>query len=159
STLLHRFGALACWDYASGGPYLPIDMNPPADGNGERLAWKDAVFVSPHKFVGGPGTPGVLIAKRSVFRNRVPTVPSGGTILFVSPTWQTYHPDPEIREEGGTPAIVESIRAGLVFALKEAVGVGEIMRREEDLARRALSSFRGNRNIQILGNTEAERLA
>ncbi len=101
STVLHRYGALACWDYASAGPYLPIDMNPPPDANGDRLAWKDAVFLSPHKFVGGPGTPGVLIAKRSLFRNRVPTVPGGGTILFVSPTWQTYHPDPEVREEGG----------------------------------------------------------
>jgi selenocysteine lyase/cysteine desulfurase len=159
STLLHRYGALACWDYASAGPYLPIDMNPPADANGGRLAWKDAVFVSPHKFAGGPGTPGVLIAKRSVFRNRVPTVPGGGTILFVSPTWQTYHPDPEIREEGGTPAIVESIRAGLVFALKEAVGAAEIRRREDDFARRAVASFSGNPNIHVLGNTEAERLA
>ena len=159
STLLHRHGALACWDYASAGPYLPIDMNPPADANGERLAWKDAVFVSPHKFVGGPGTPGVLIAKRALFRNRVPTVPGGGTILFVSPTRQTYHPDPEIREEGGTPAIVESIRAGLVFALKEAVGADEIRQREERFARRALRSWSENPNIRIIGNTAAERLA
>jgi selenocysteine lyase/cysteine desulfurase len=159
STLLHRFGALACWDYASAGPYLPIDMNPPPDANGERLAWKDAVFVSPHKFIGGPGTPGVLIAKRSVFRNRVPTVPGGGTILFVSPTWQTYHPDPEIREEGGTPAIVESIRAGLVFALKEAVGPDQIRLQEDRFARRALESWGENPNIRILGNTDAERLA
>jgi selenocysteine lyase/cysteine desulfurase len=159
STLLHRHGALACWDYASAGPYLPIDMNPPPDENGERLAWKDAVFVSPHKFVGGPGTPGVLIAKRSLFRNRVPTVPGGGTILFVSPSWRTYHPAAEIREEGGTPAIVESIRAGLVFALKEAVGAEEIRRREREFARRALESLTANPHIRILGNTEPDRLA
>src|SRR5262249_56481878 len=95
---------------------------------------------SPHKFVGGPGTPGVLIAKRRLFSNRVPTVPGGGTILFVSPTVQTYHPEPEIREEGGTPGIVEAIRAGLVFALKEAVGVDEIQRREDRFLRRALPS-------------------
>jgi selenocysteine lyase/cysteine desulfurase len=158
STLLHRNGALACWDYASAGPYLPIDMNP-TDADGGPLAWKDAVFVSPHKFVGGPGTPGVLIAKRGLFRNRVPTVPGGGTILFVSPTRQSYHPDPEIREEGGTPAIVESVRAGLVFALKEAVGAEEIRQREERFARRALASWGDNPNIHILGNTEADRLA
>jgi selenocysteine lyase/cysteine desulfurase len=154
---LHRRGALAFWDYATAGPYLPIDMNP---GTGDDiLAAKDAVFLSPHKFVGGPGTPGVLVAKRSLFRNRVPTVPSGGTILFVSPTSQTYHPDPVVREEGGTPAIVESIRAGLVFALKERVGAEEIRRREETFARRALRSWLGNPKIAILGNTEAERLA
>jgi hypothetical protein len=101
----------------------------------------------------------VLIAKRSLFRNRIPTVPGGGTILFVSPTWQTYHPDPEIREEGGTPAIVESIRAGLVFALKEAVGVDEIRQREDRFARLALESWSENPNIRILGNTVAERVA
>ncbi len=159
SIVLHRNGALACWDYAAAGPYLPIDMNPSADREDGHLAYKDAVFLSPHKFVGGPGTPGILVAKRWLFSNRVPTVPGGGTILFVSPTVQTYHPDPEVREEGGTPAIVESIRAGLVFALKEAVGADEIRRREDDYARRALASWRRNPRIEILGNTDTERLA
>ena len=156
---LHRHGALACWDYAAAGPYLPIDMNaapPIPDG---PLAYKDAVFVSPHKFIGGPGTPGVLVVKRSLLRNRVPSVPGGGTILFVSPSDHAYHPDPTIREEGGTPGIVESIRAGLVFALKERVGAEEIRRREHDLARRALASWGANPRIEILGSTEPERLA
>ena len=145
---LRRHGALACLDYAAAGPYLPIDMT-----------GKDAVFLSPHKFLGGPGTPGVLVAKRRLFRNRVPSVPGGGTILFVSPREQSYHPDPAVREEGGTPAIVESIRAGLVFALKEAVGAQEIRRRERELARRALAAWGANPQIEILGGTEAERLA
>ena len=156
---LHRHGALACWDYAAAGPYLPIDMNaapPIPDG---QLAYKDAVFVSPHKFIGGPGTPGVLVVKRSLLRNRVPSVPGGGTILFVSPSEHAYHPDPAIREEGGTPGIVESIRAGLVFALKEQVGADEIRRREHALARRALASLGANPRIEILGSTELERLA
>jgi selenocysteine lyase/cysteine desulfurase len=148
SSILNRHGALSCWDYASAGPYLPIDM-----------AGKHAVFLSPHKFVGGPGTPGVLVVKRSLLRNDVPSVPGGGTILYVSPRSHTYHPDPEIREEGGTPAIVESIRAGLVFALKDAVGADEIRRREHDLARRALASWGSNPNIEILGNPELDRLA
>ena len=159
SILLHRHGALACWDYAAAGPYLPIDMNAaPAVADG-HLAHKDAVFVSPHKFAGGPGTPGVLVVKRSLLRNRIPSVPGGGTILFVSPSEQAYHPDPTIREEGGTPGIVESIRAGLVFALKEQVGAEDIARREHDLARRALASWRENPRIGILGSTERERLA
>jgi selenocysteine lyase/cysteine desulfurase len=157
--LLHRYGALSLWDYAAAGPYLTIDMNPrPAVPDG-HLAYKDAVFLSPHKFVGGPGTAGVLVAKRHLFENRVPVVPGGGTILFVSPTRHSYHPDPEIREEGGTPAIVESIRTGLVFALKEAVGADEIQRREGDFARRALESWGANPRIEILGRAEPDRLA
>ena len=130
ATLLRRHGALACFDYAAAGPYLPIDM-----------AGKDAVFLSPHKFVGGPGTPGVLVAKRRLLRRRVPSVPGGGTVVFVSPTRHSYHPDPAVREEAGTPAIVESIRAGMVFALKDAVGAREIQRRESEFARRALASW------------------
>jgi selenocysteine lyase/cysteine desulfurase len=156
---LHRYGAQSCWDYAAAGPYLPIDMNAAPDIENGPLAYKDAVFVSPHKFIGGPGTPGVLVVKRWLLRNSVPSVPGGGTILFVSPTGHSYHPDPEIREEGGTPAIVESIRAGLAFALKEAVGSDEIRRREHDLARRALRSWAANPQIEILGNPELERLA
>jgi selenocysteine lyase/cysteine desulfurase len=158
SIALHRHGALACWDYAAAGPYLPIDMNaapPMPDGN---LAYKDAVFVSPHKFIGGPGTPGVLVFKRSLLRSPVPSVPGGGTVLWVSPSAHAYHPDPEIREEGGTPGIVESIRAGLVFALKEEVGAEEICRREHRLARRALASWVENPRIEILGATKVARL-
>jgi selenocysteine lyase/cysteine desulfurase len=148
SALLHRHGALAFWDYASAGPYLPIDMT-----------GKDAVFLSPHKFAGGPGTPGVLVAKRRLFRHAVPTAPSGGTIVFVSPTSVSYHPDAEIREEGGTPDIVGSIRAGLAFALKEQVGVGEIRRREHAFARRAIESWGADPNIEILGDPRPDRLA
>jgi selenocysteine lyase/cysteine desulfurase len=147
SRVLRRHGALSCWDYAAAGPYLPIEM-----------AGKDAVFLSPHKFVGGPRTPGVLIVKRGLLRNRVPSVPGGGTVLFVSPDSHSYDPDPVIREEGGTPAIVESIRAGLVFALKEEIGAEEIRRREQGFARRALASWSRNPNIEILGNTSTERL-
>jgi selenocysteine lyase/cysteine desulfurase len=157
--VLHRHGALSCWDYAAAGPYLPVDMNPAPDRPDGHRAYKDAVFLSPHKFVGGPGTPGILIAKRSLFGNPVPSVPGGGTVLFVNPTGQAYHPEPAVREEGGTPAIVESIRAGLVFALKEAVGSQEICRRETDFVCRALDSWKANPQIEILGNTEAERLA
>jgi len=156
---LHRHGALSCWDYAAAGPYLPIDMNPASDGPDAELAYKDAVFVSPHKFIGGPGTPGVLVVKRSLLRNTVASVPGGGTVLFVGPSRHTYHPEPEIREEGGTPGIVESIRAGIAFTLKDAVGSDEICRREHDFARRALRSWGADPNIEILGNTELERLA
>jgi selenocysteine lyase/cysteine desulfurase len=142
---LREHGALACFDYAAAGPYLPIDM-----------AGKDAVFLSPHKFAGGPGTPGVLVVKRALLRNRVPSAPGGGTILFVSPRSHSYHPDAEVREEGGTPAIVESIRAGLAFKVKEAVGTETIRRRERELARRALRSWGANPQIEILGSADAQ---
>ena len=83
---------------------------------------KDAVFISPHKFIGGPGTPGLLVVKRRLVTNRVPTVPGGGTVSYVSELDHSYVSDAADREEGGTPAIIESIRAGLVFHLKRSVG-------------------------------------
>jgi selenocysteine lyase/cysteine desulfurase len=149
--LLHRYGALSCWDYAAAGPYAPIDMNPSPEVPDRHLAYKDAVFLSPHKFVGGPDTPGVLVAKRSLLRNRVPTVPGGGTITWVTPTGHSYNAAPEIREEAGTPAIVGAVRAGLVFALKQAVGTEAIRRRERDFVQRALESWGANPRIEILG--------
>jgi len=162
ATLLHRHGALAFFDFAAAAPYLDIEMNgPPGPGGGpgDPLARKDAVFVSPHKFIGGPGTPGVLLVRREVARNRVPVVPGGGTVAFVTPHEHAYLTDIEHREEGGTPAIVESIRAGLVMQLKQAVGVPAIRAREENLLHRALTRWRANPAIEILGDTGADRLA
>jgi selenocysteine lyase/cysteine desulfurase len=158
STLLHRFGALAFWDYAAAGPYLPIDMNPVASGPDGHLAYKDAVAISLHKFAGGPDTPGVLVAKRSLFRREVPTVPGGGTIQFVSPWGHTYHPALEAREEGGTPAIVGAIRAGLAFAVKHSVGTEAIRARHEDMAARMLAGLADHSRIVVLGNTRVPRL-
>jgi selenocysteine lyase/cysteine desulfurase len=154
--LLHRHGALACWDYAAAGPHLPIRMRP-APGAGP-LTRKDAVFLSPHKFPGGPGTPGVLVVRRDLVRNPVPTVPGGGTISYVHAAGQHYLADPAGREEGGTPAIVESIRAGLVFRLNQAVGTDTIVERERSLVRRAIASWRTNPAIKLLGDLEDDRL-
>ena len=81
--LLHQHGAFAFFDFAAAGPYVDIDMNP-RGGADEALAYKDAVFLSPHKFIGGPGTPGVLVAKHHLFKNRVPAVPGGGTVTYVN---------------------------------------------------------------------------
>jgi selenocysteine lyase/cysteine desulfurase len=158
SKLLHEHGALSFWDFAAAGPYVKIEMNP--DGVGpEALAYKDAVFLSPHKFIGGPGTPGVLVAKRHLFKNRVPTMPGGGTVAYVNRHEHEYLKDPVHREEGGTPAIVESIRAGLVFQLKEAVGVDVIRAREEAFIHRAIESWSKSPNLRILGNKSAWRLS
>jgi hypothetical protein len=117
------------------------------------------VFLSPHKFIGGPGTPGVLIAKRHLFHNRCPATPGGGTVQYVNPEEHRYLADPEHREEGGTPAIIESIRAGLVFQLKEAVGWETIRAREHDFITRAIASWSQHPNLLILGNKDAWRLS
>jgi selenocysteine lyase/cysteine desulfurase len=155
SALLHAHGALAFWDYAAAGPYVPIRMAESSPGAGDG---KDAVFLSPHKFVGGPQTPGVLAVRRDLVRNRVPTVPGGGTVAFVDSHTHRYIDDPVVREEGGTPAIVESIRAGLVFALKNAVGTDAIVAREHELWQRAMTGWAGDPAIEVLGNPDAARL-
>src|SRR5229473_311381 len=128
SVLLHEQGALSFWDFAAAAPYMEIEMGTASHGPSEP--YLDAVFISPHKFIGGPGTPGVLAARRELFRNRVPSLPGGGTVSYVTSTTHVYLADIEHREEGGTPAIVDSIRAGLVFQLKEEVGASEIRRHE-----------------------------
>jgi len=125
---------------------------------GDPLGYKDAVFLSPHKFVGGPGTPGVLVARRELVRNPVPTVPGGGTITYVHAADQHYLADPAQREEGGTPAIVESVRAGLVFQLKQAVGTEVLTARELSFVRRAIRSWRTNPAIDLLGDLDSDRL-
>ena len=155
AALLHQHGALSFWDFAAAAPYVDLEMRPP----GDPLAYKDAIFISPHKFVGGPGTPGVLVVQRPLVHNRVPTVPGGGTVTYVNSAEHRYLEDPVHREEGGTPAIIESIRAGLVFQLKLAVSVDVIRAQEERFLRRAVTSWRTNPNIEILGNLEAERLS
>ncbi|MBK6870361.1 MAG: aminotransferase class V-fold PLP-dependent enzyme [Kineosporiaceae bacterium] len=159
STLLHRHGALAFWDFAAAAPYVEVRMVPDVAAGADPTAFKDAVFISPHKFIGGPGTPGVLVVRRDLVRNRVPVVPGGGTVEYVNPTEQVYVADVERREEAGTPDIVGSIRAGLVFRLRQEVGVEAIRRREAQLLDRALARWQANPAIEVLGNVDAERLS
>ena len=157
SALLHEHGALAFWDFAAAAPYVDIEMTAPVGG--DPAAYKDAIFLSPHKFIGGPSTPGVLIARRELFANRVPVVPGGGTVAYVNPEDHAFVTDAAHREEGGTPAIIESVRAGLVFQLKEAVGVETIRAHEERLLSRAVEAWRAEPAIEILGNLDAPRLS
>src|SRR3954466_15826913 len=173
SALLHEHGALAFWDFAAAGPYVDIEMHGAGGrrgggneregagggGVGAPAAYKDAVFLSPHKFIGGPSTPGVLVVRRELMANRVPDVPGGGTVAYVNPADHAYLVDPAHREEGGTPAIIESIRAGLVFKLKGAVGTETIRAREAVFLRRAVEAWQSEPTIEILGNLQAERLS
>jgi len=134
-------------------------MRPERPDADAALDYKDPVFVSPHKLIGGPGTPGVLVVRRELCTNSVPVVPGGGTVAYVNPMEHVYLEDVEHREEGGTPAIIESIRAGLVFGLKRAVGAETIREREESFIERALAAWSAVHDLEILGDLRARRLS
>jgi selenocysteine lyase/cysteine desulfurase len=148
---LKDHGALAVWDYAAGAPYLPIDMNPPETP-------LDAVVFSPHKFIGGPGSSGVLAIKRKGLRNTVPAQIGGGTVRYVTPDWHEWHPDPEHREEGGTPGIVESIRGAMAVSIPKKVGYQRIAEIENRYRREAERRFQMTYGLERLGPRHADQL-
>ncbi|MBL4686377.1 MAG: aminotransferase class V-fold PLP-dependent enzyme [Nannocystaceae bacterium] len=155
--VLHRGGAYAVFDYAAAAPYIPINMHP-ADSD----AAIDALFLSTHKFAGGPQASGILVANRELFRGRVPAHPGGGTVDYVSAAAKDsidYVERLEEREESGTPAIVGDLRAGTAFLVKEMVGGDRIRAHEITLARRALERLSKHPRIDLLGPLEPDRLA
>jgi selenocysteine lyase/cysteine desulfurase len=154
ASVLHRHGGWAFFDYAAAGPYVDVDMHPAADPD----AYFDAIFFSVHKFVGGPRCPGLLVANKKLFTNRVPAEPGGGTVLYTSPWDHRYLSSIEMRETGGTPPIVQAIQAGLAFDLKAALGAERIERIEQDYLQRALREWLPNPNLFILGNPHTRRL-
>lgn len=145
-------GARIIWDYAGGGPYLPIRMTP---APGVEI---DAVVLSPHKFIGGPGASGVLVLRRDAVTAPGPTWPGGGTVRFVSPTAHDYSASLEAREEAGTPNVTGDIRAALAILVKEAIGTETMERRNSDLTRRAFAAWSAHDRIEILGLPGPERL-
>lgn len=145
-------GARAVWDYAGAGPYLPIAMTP---AEGVEI---DALVVSPHKFIGGPGASGVLIVRRDAVVTVKPSWPGGGTVKFVSPTGHDYSDNIEAREEAGTPNVVGDIRAALAFLVKDALGAEAMQARNAELARRAMAAWRGVDRLELLGSLDAQRL-
>ncbi len=176
--VLHGEGAFACIDYAAAGPYVPIDMHPPDPA--ERI---DAVFLSTHKFMGGPGASGVLVAHAGLFHSRVPERPGGGTVDYVgpgvaghpaccapdaaagsgsagrsSPLRVDYAPRLAEREEGGTPNILGDVRAGLAFAVKALLGPERILAHEVRLAEQALARLSSHRRLRLLGPAQGPRL-
>lgn len=150
--LLKAHGALSVWDYAGGAPYLEIDMG------GETDAEIDAVVLSPHKFIGGPGASGVLILRRAVVKRDIPTLPGGGTVSFVSPWAHDYSPDVVAREEAGTPNVVGDLRAALCFLVKDAIGARYTARRLEELRSRAEAAWAKTPGLRFLGNRAARRM-
>ncbi|CRL10963.1 putative cysteine desulfurase [Phaeobacter italicus] len=150
SRLLRRYGARVVWDYAGGGPYLPMDMAAGTD------AEKDAIVFSAHKFLGGPGASGVMILRKAAVACTRPTLPGGGTVKFVSPWQHDYADNLAAREEAGTPNVVGDIRAALCLLVKEAMGAAFLRDRQEELRQRALRGWADLDNLHILGNPEAQ---
>jgi selenocysteine lyase/cysteine desulfurase len=154
---LHRYGALACFDYAASAPYVTIDMNPePGPEGGDPSL--DAVFLSPHKFLGGPGSSGILVFDEAVYDTSLPpSVGAGGTVAYVSHAGHDYLGDVEAREKAGTPGVFQTMKAALAMLVKGAVGEDVIEERERELIGRAITRWESNPHIEILGNPEPER--
>lgn len=145
-------GALMVWDYAGGGPYLPMDMQP-AEG-----AEIDALVFSPHKFIGGPGASGVLVVRRDAVVSDRPTWAGGGTVRFVSSQGHDYSDALEAREEAGTPNVVGDIRAALAVIVKEHIGAAVLQERNAALSARAIAAWGDVPGIDLLGLTSPARL-
>lgn len=152
--LAHQYGGLAIFDYAASGPYVKINMA--GSGDDDHL---DAIFLSPHKFVGGPGSSGVLVIRKALCRNAKPSIAGGGTVSYVTADHHRYVRDVERREEAGTPNILGDIRAGLAFRIKESVGVEAIESREKALVAMAVARWQTVANVRLLGALDVPRLA
>ena len=152
--IMHESGGYCFVDYACSAPYADIDMHP-EDEEG-RL---DAIYFSPHKFLGGPGSSGVLVFHSSLYSNKVPDNPGGGTVDWTNP-WgdHKYHDDIELKEDGGTPPFLQTIKAALAIKLKEEMGVDNIMKREEELIDRVWDRFLKIKNLHILAENNKDRL-
>jgi len=153
--VMHEQGGLCFVDYAASAPYVDIDMHP-----GDPLEKLDAVYFSPHKFLGGPGTPGVLIFDSELYHNRVPDQPGGGTVNWTNPWLQHRFVDNiEAREDGGTPAFLQTIKAALAVQLKGAMGSKAMLEREHQLLGLLLRDLRSIPRLHIMADHVEDRLA
>lgn len=152
--VMHESGGFCFVDFAASAPYADINMHP--EDPMEKL---DAVLFSPHKFLGGPGSSGVLVFDRSMYKSRTPDQPGGGTVDWTNP-WGEYKyvDDIESREDGGTPGFMQAIRTALCIELKEKMGVANIARREEELLEIAFAGMDKIPGIRILANNHRKRL-
>lgn len=152
--IMHQNEGLCFADYACSAPYVDIDMHPEEEG-----AYLDAVMISPHKFLGGPGTSGVLIFNKDLYKNTVPDAPGGGTVSWTNPWGEhKYLDNIEEREDGGTPGFLQTIKTALSINLKEEMGVSNILEREHELVEYIFSQFDPVDNINILAGQHKDRL-
>ena len=153
--VMHKHGGFCFVDFACAAPYVEIDMHPPLAG-----AELDAIFFSPHKFLGGPGSAGVLIFNKKLYNRDIPDHPGGGTVDWTNP-WggHRYLDDIEAREDGGTPAFLQTIKAAMCISLKDEMGVDKIMTREHKLLDILWRIIKPLPNLHILAPQHKERLA
>jgi selenocysteine lyase/cysteine desulfurase len=157
AALLHRYDAIACFDYAASAPYVQIDMNP-AEGLYEGDASLDAIFISPHKFLGGPGSSGVLVFNEHLYsRDLPPTVSAGGTVDYVGTASQDFIERIEEREKPGTPGVLQVLKAAMVFEVKDNVTTARIEQREHELLEKIFDRWLANPDIEILGNQDPSK--
>ena len=157
AALLHRYDAIACFDYAASAPYVEIDMNPSA-GKYDGDASLDAIFISPHKFLGGPGSSGVLVFNERLYdRALPPTVSAGGTVDYVGMDNQDFITRIEEREKPGTPGVLQVLKAAMVFEVKDNVTTKRIEKREHELVEKVFSRWLANPGIEILGNQDPSK--
>ena len=154
--IMHEHDGYCFVDFAASAPYVTIDMHP-ADDPAAKL---DAVFFSPHKFLGGPGTPGVLVFDSSLYHNRVPDQPGGGTVNWTNP-WKehSFVDNIEVREDGGTPGFLQAIKAALAIRLKEEMGVDRMLAREHELLPILFAGLRSIPGVHLLADQVEDRLA
>jgi selenocysteine lyase/cysteine desulfurase len=154
AALMHKYGGYCFVDFAASAPYVRINMHP-----GDPAHTLDAIFFSPHKFLGGPGSPGIVIFNKKFYNNNVPDHPGGGTVKWTNP-WgkHSYLDDIERREDGGTPGFLQGIKAALAILLKEEIGIEAILAREEVLKETLFSKLIKNPEIHILEQECRERL-
>ena len=154
AALMHQYGGKVFVDYAASAPYDDINMHP-----GNPLQDLDAVYFSPHKFLGGPGSSGVLVFNSELYHNRVPDQPGGGTVDWTNP-WGEYKfiDDIEGREDGGTPGFLQAMRAALSMDLKDQMDVAKIHKREDQLLKLAFSEFSSIPGLHVLADNATERL-
>jgi selenocysteine lyase/cysteine desulfurase len=152
--IMHKHGGLCFVDFAASAPYVKIDMHP--EDPMEKL---DAILFSPHKFLGGPGTSGVLIFDKRIYTNKVPDHPGGGTVTWTNP-WGEHHyiNDIEHREDGGTPGILQAIRTALCIKLKEQMGIEQILAREREQLELLLSGLENIPNLRVLESHQRNRI-
>jgi selenocysteine lyase/cysteine desulfurase len=153
--IIHAVGGKCFVDFACSAPYVAIDMHPQAN-DGSHL---DAIFFSPHKFLGGPGSSGVLIFNKELYRNQVPDTPGGGTVSWTNP-WggHKYFDDIEVREDGGTPGFLQAIRTAFAIRLKEKMGQDKIIAREHELLDILLPGLLEIKGLHILAGHIRHRL-
>ena len=152
--IMHESGGLCFIDFAASAPYVEINMHP-----GDPLEKLDAIYFSPHKFLGGPGTAGVLVMDKDLDTSNVPDHPGGGTVDWTNPWGEhKYINDVEAREDGGTPGFLQTIKTALCINLKEEMGINNILTREEELVQIAFEEFSKLPKVHILANNILDRL-